>query len=211
MDEIVKYDDLSDQMKDHYASEAAIVMALEEKTLESMIEVGNICIAVKQELGHGVFIQWVNKVLRMQPRTVQLRMQAAGWAGELDAVEYETFAQLPPTAFTALAAESTPEEARIEVRAALDEGRTLRQVDVQAISAAKKAPDPEAVKRAKDKAEAVTIKLTNLQELIGMLQSYLAEYQGQYEKALNLLEALGHNVGDARREVRGDEPELRVH
>lgn len=67
-------------------------------------------IEIKQAIGHGNFLPWIEAEFSMTERTAQRFMQAAE-AG----AEYDTMSDLPPSILYALAASSTPEAVPVEV------------------------------------------------------------------------------------------------
>jgi hypothetical protein len=93
------------------------------------IEIGNELRQVKAILPHGRFTAWLTAELGMSIRSAQRCMVAAEFAGKNDKLSH-----LPATALQALAAPSTPTEAREEVVGLSEQRTLLKGKDVIGIS-----------------------------------------------------------------------------
>jgi len=108
---------------------------LESRTSESIIEMGNQLITVKEKLGHGEFLVWLDLEFGWSDRIARHLMTVA------DRFKLENFSNLEtisPSALYVLAADSTPEEVRIEFTELAKIGRAVRHKDVkEAVAKAK--------------------------------------------------------------------------
>jgi Protein of unknown function (DUF3102) len=86
--------------------QAKLIKNLIAKTTEGLIEVGRNLVAVKQQLDHGQFIDWVEIEVGIARRTAQRYMRIA-WLAE---TKSDSVSLLPPTTAYRLAAESAPRE-----------------------------------------------------------------------------------------------------
>lgn len=101
-----------------------------------MIETGRDLLAVKEQLEHGAFTQWVEGALTMPMRTAQGYMRAAQWAEQ--EAKNANFALLQATTVQRLAAPSCPQGVRDAVLTAVKSGKAVADKDVAAsISAAR--------------------------------------------------------------------------
>jgi hypothetical protein len=87
-------------------SQARLIKSLITKTTADLIEIGNRLLAVKDQLEHGHFIEWVEYEVGIVKRTAQSYMAIARLAESKSA----TIALLPPATVHRLAAKSAPVE-----------------------------------------------------------------------------------------------------
>jgi hypothetical protein len=95
-------------------------------TVQGVIEIGRDLIAVKERLGHGNFLPWIDREFRMTDKSAERFMSVAERFGD----KFDSVSNLSLTALYELAAPSTPEEVRTEVaeRAATGESVTAAEV-----------------------------------------------------------------------------------
>jgi hypothetical protein len=96
------------------------------RTVKDLIEIGRDLIAVKERLGHGNFLPWIDGEFRMTDKSAQRFMSVAERYGD----KSDSVSNLTATVMYELAAPSTPEEVRAEVaeRAAAGESVTTAEV-----------------------------------------------------------------------------------
>lgn len=121
------------------------------RTAEDIIEIGRDLTAMKEKLGHGQFLPWIEAEFDMSERYAQALMQIASVYGDKPAPG----ADLGFKALRELAAPSTPPEVRDQVEALVVDGQKVTAADVRRMKAeAQEAgktsagvPTPEALKR----------------------------------------------------------------
>ena len=96
---------------------------------ESVVATGRDLTKVKAKLEHGAFGRWLDAEFAMTVRTSQNYMRAADLADS----KSETVSLLPATILFRLAAPSTPEAARDDVIARLENGEQLTTKDVNRV------------------------------------------------------------------------------
>lgn len=97
------------------------ISSLMKRTAESIIEIGEKLADVKARLEHGQFCHWLDSEFSWTIRTAQIYMNVAKQFGGKN----ENFSLLAPSALYALAAPSTPEEAREEALEAASQGEHI--------------------------------------------------------------------------------------
>lgn len=153
-----------EQLDDAAANEAkAVVERYRDRQTAYVIDTGRDLLAIKAQLDHGLFLEWVQAEMRMTPRSAQRAMTAAETLG----TKSDTVSYLPPSVLYALSAPSTPAPVRERIVERIEAGEVLspRQVEglvyearVQAKQeqiAAKLTPE-ERSRRAKSKQDADT-------------------------------------------------------
>jgi hypothetical protein len=93
------------------------------KTTEAIIEIGRDLLAVKQSLGHGHFVTWVETEVGISKRTAQVYMAAARFADGNG--KSAIVALLPPTTLHRLTAKSAPEEVVDAVLSRVEAGQVV--------------------------------------------------------------------------------------
>ncbi len=91
---------------DRWAIAAEQIRANARAAGDAIIRTGRILDTVKQELGHGKFLAWIDLELGMSQRSARNYMRAAAWAEGKSA----TVAVLPPSTLYLLASPSVPPE-----------------------------------------------------------------------------------------------------
>jgi hypothetical protein len=83
-----------------------------------MLETGCDLTRMKERLGHGKFLKWIDAEFAITPRTAQKYMNAA----DVFSGKYELVSHLPPSIIYDLAAPSTPPHVRDEILQRLETG-----------------------------------------------------------------------------------------
>jgi hypothetical protein len=117
------YDLLEAKVAEQARSSAERIRQKVKKTLESIIEVGNDLVAVKEALPHGQFGPWLRAEFGWSERMAQNFMAVAGAFGPKTEIIADLAIQ--PTAAYLLAAPSAPDEAR---QAALERAEAGEQI-----------------------------------------------------------------------------------
>jgi hypothetical protein len=94
---------------------------------QSIIEIGRDLIRVKERLGHGNFLPWIDREFRMTEKTAERFMSVAERFGD----KFDSVSTLGLTALYELAAPSTPEEVRSEVEARVASGQSVTTAEVK--------------------------------------------------------------------------------
>lgn len=87
-----------------------------------VIDTGRDLLAVKKQLEHGLFLEWVESEMGMTPRSAQRAMSAAEVLGD----KSDTVSYLPPSVLYELSAPSTPEAVRAAVLRRIEGGEIIR-------------------------------------------------------------------------------------
>lgn len=87
-----------------------------------VIDTGRDLLAIKAQLEHGLFLEWVQSEIGMTPRSAQRAMAAAEVLGD----KSDTVSYLPPTVLYELSAPSTPEPVRTAVLRRIEAGEAVR-------------------------------------------------------------------------------------
>jgi hypothetical protein len=95
--------------------------------IQVAIEIGVELMAVKEQIGHGRFRQWLQAEFPDSERTATNFMRAA----EVFGTKTATVADLPPTVVYALAAKTTPAAGRDDIVRRLDGGERLTAGDIK--------------------------------------------------------------------------------
>jgi Protein of unknown function (DUF3102) len=93
----------------------------------SVLEIGHDLLAVKEQLEHGQFCDWLSCELGMTPRSAQNYMQTARAFGE----KSEIISYLPQALVYQLAAPSTPAPIRDEIVKRFDSGERIHANEIQ--------------------------------------------------------------------------------
>lgn len=91
----------------------------------SVIETGRDLLTIKERLGHGNFLAWIEAEFGMNERSAQRYMNSANMLGK-----YDTVSHLPPTTIYALSAKSTPDDVREAVISRLESGETVTPKEI---------------------------------------------------------------------------------
>jgi hypothetical protein len=102
------------------------------RTAQDIVEIGRELIAVKDRVGHGNFLPWIEREFRMSEDTAARFMNVA----RNMATQISHGAEFPPAVLYALAAPSTPEEVRTEIIDRVAAGETVTLADVRAVKTA---------------------------------------------------------------------------
>ncbi|WP_426615365.1 DUF3102 domain-containing protein [Bradyrhizobium sp. McL0616] len=122
------------------AEHAAVIRTLGKRVIGDVIEIGRLLTEVKQIVGHGNWLPWLEREFAWTDETARRFMNVHELAGKSHSL---LNLELPVSAIYALAAPSTPEAARVEIieRAANGEKLTTAQI-TQTIDTAKRKPAP---------------------------------------------------------------------
>ncbi|MCJ2136682.1 hypothetical protein MKK69_21970 [Methylobacterium sp. J-026] len=111
------------QLNDAAANQAkAAVDRYRDRQMAYVIETGRDLLAIKAQLEHGLFLEWVQAEMGMTPRSAQRAMSAAEVLGD----KSDTVSYLPPSVLYELSAPSTPEQVRAAVLRRIEAGETVR-------------------------------------------------------------------------------------
>jgi len=102
------------------------------RTAQDIVEIGRELIAVKDRVGHGNFLPWIEREFRMSEDTAARFMNVA----RNTATQISHGAEFPPAVLYALAAPSTPEEVCTEIIDRVASGETVTLADVRAVKTA---------------------------------------------------------------------------
>ena len=97
------------------------------RAAEDIIAVGQDLITVKAQLGHGRFLEWIDREFGMTDRTARKYMQVTAWAEG----KSESVSDLPVSTLYLLAAPSAPPEVADDVIAQAEAGESLKTADVK--------------------------------------------------------------------------------
>ncbi len=131
---------------------------LERRTSESIIEMGQHLIEVKAAIGHGNFLSWLESEFGWSERTARNVMQVAE---RFKSANYADLGNIHPSALYALAADSTPDEVRIEFTELAKMGQQVThkavkaRIDEEKAKPAWQAPKPPTVTVRADTGEIV--------------------------------------------------------
>jgi hypothetical protein len=114
-----------------FAAAERIKTRVKRQTIDH-IEIGRELLKVKDQLEHGVFLEWIAAEFPFSARSAQRYMAAAEFAGD----EYDSLSHLPAELLYDLASKTTPDAIKNEVRADLGAGKP---VDVKVVKARIKA------------------------------------------------------------------------
>jgi hypothetical protein len=123
------YDALPAELAGSLRAQAERIKKRVAQHTQDMIETGLDLLAVKGNVQHGMFTDWVESELGMPIRTAQAYMRAAEWANS-DEAKSANFALLRPTTVQRLSSKSTPTEIRKAVLARVQEGQMVADKDV---------------------------------------------------------------------------------
>ena len=144
---------------------AARLRALDKNIVASYIESGQLLQKIKDRLDHGQFGTWIKDVVEMSPRTAEIRMSMAKFAGQHDLTP-EQLHNLNVTSLEKISAPSCPPAAVAEVLGNIKSGTAMKHKEV---------------KDAIDRAKGVSAKSP------GTSESDRAEIQTTFETALAVL------------------------
>lgn len=101
------------------------------RSAEDIIEIGRDLLAVKDRIGHGNFLPWIEAEFGMGQATAYRFMQVAEAYGS----KITTVINLDPTALYALAAPKTPLEVREEIEKMIEAGEVVTKATVAKLKA----------------------------------------------------------------------------
>jgi hypothetical protein len=114
---------------DEFLREAADhIRSRMSRTAEDIVEMGRKLIAVKDHVGHGNFLPWIEREFGMSGDTAARFMNVA----RNMATQIAHGAEFPPAVLYALSAPSTPEEVRTEITERTKAGERVNLADVRA-------------------------------------------------------------------------------
>jgi hypothetical protein len=143
--EVFDYTILDAEISHFVQQQTDEIRALFKRTAQGIVEIGQKLISVKQRLGHGRFLDWLQAEFEWTERTAQQFMNVAR------SFKNENFSnlQLAPSALYILAAPSTPQAVRSEALARAKAGEPITHKAAKAIkqkytlSVTKPKPEPE--------------------------------------------------------------------
>lgn len=144
------------------------------RTASDIIEIGKDLIAVKEALGHGQFLPWIEAEFGMSADSAHRFMNVADRLGS----QIPHGAEFQPTALYALAAPSTPDELVEQVVARASDGETFTAADIKAMKAewaAERADLKVKVGDAKDRASRADAIKQDFEQQLADLQEKLAK------------------------------------
>jgi hypothetical protein len=114
---------------DEFLREAADRLRLRlSRTAQDIIEIGRELIAVKDRVGHGNFLPWIDREFAMTAKSAERLMSVAEKFGD----KINIVSNLLPTVLYELAAPNTTEEVRTEIVDRAESGERISVADVQA-------------------------------------------------------------------------------
>jgi hypothetical protein len=100
----------------------AVVERYRARQKAYVIDTGRDLLAVKSQLDHGPFLEWVEREMGMTPRSAQRAMSAAEVLGD----KSDTVSYLPPSVLYELSAPSNPEPVCAAVLLRIEAGEVIR-------------------------------------------------------------------------------------
>jgi vacuolar-type H+-ATPase subunit I/STV1 len=152
-----------------------------KRTAEDIVAIGQDLLEVKQVLGHGRFLEWIEFEFEMKERTAQNFMRVAETFGGKSA----KFADLKPSVLYALAAPSTPEPVREQVIEKATNGERVSVKEVEELKRRCKAAE-EARRAAEVKTKQAEMVLRSANDKNLELETELSSL-GQQAKSLEQL------------------------
>jgi hypothetical protein len=117
------------------------------RTARDIVEIGRDLIGVKERVGHGNFLSWIDREFAMSEWAARRLMNVA------NLFKSGTVPDLPPTVLYELAGPNTADEVRVEITERAEAGQKIKPADVRSLK--KRAADVKAaIKAAADRAEA---------------------------------------------------------
>ncbi|MGO4316680.1 DUF3102 domain-containing protein [Agrobacterium sp. MCAB5] len=114
------------------------------RSAEDIIEIGKDLVSIKESIGHGKFIPWINSEFQMSEATAKRFMSVARYSKGKSL----TLSDLEPTALYELAAPKTPIEVREEIEKMIEAGEVVTKATVAKLTA-----EIEAAKKGRDLAD----------------------------------------------------------
>lgn len=205
------------------------VRSFERRAGREMVDLGGALLRMKDRLGHGRFLPWLQAEFGGKVRTAQRYMEMHEAFGS----KYDTVSYLPPTTLQVLA--SAPNSAREEIVAEIEAGKQVPPAIVKsrvatAVAAAREAdrraklsPDKRKRLATKEKRQRTTAaqweakwaaekrqrcqdELVRLDAAREATDRVLAALVGHADGLLPLLAAAGNDFGTMLRERLGEEP-----
>src|SRR5687768_6309412 len=139
------YSSLSGDIADTVRAAADRIKGRHQRQMAAIIETGRDLLAIKEQLGHGQFLEWIQAEFGMTDRTAENYTRAATEFGD----KIEIISNLPPTEVYRLASPSTPPSVRDTVVSRLEAGERVEPVEVRTLVRDAK----EADRRAKEEAK----------------------------------------------------------
>jgi hypothetical protein len=107
--------------------------------VQNIVEIGRDLIVVKEGLGHGNFLSWIDHEFKMSEKSAERFMAVAGRYGD----KIDSVSNLSLTALYELAAPSTPDEVRAEVANRVAGGVLVTAAEVKELKSKIKERDDE--------------------------------------------------------------------
>ncbi|MDN4986718.1 hypothetical protein QY049_26515 [Bradyrhizobium sp. WYCCWR 13022] len=115
------YGQIEPEVRDRLEELAGVILEGEKRLTCSALVIGAALVEAKQHFAHGIFARWCRVVLKIEPRTAQLRMNAA----HLFQRHGDDVCLLPLTAAQYLGAASVDEATVLEVLARVRRGERV--------------------------------------------------------------------------------------
>lgn len=181
--------------------EAAVRIRLRmSRTVEDIIEIGRDLNAVKNDLGHGKFLRWIEAEFGMGISTAQNFMNVHLKFGD----KFPTVGNLAPSVLYALAAPSTGESVVEEIIDRASKGENITRDDVAALKAefASERKDlKKQIEEAKTKAKDAQATGIDYGQQIEQLRSELSSLRGERDTLLHEL----NSVKSSRPAIKGND------
>lgn len=123
------YSVIDEVCRDDVRDAAVRIKVRMARTAADIIDIGRDLISVKESVGHGNFLPWIDAEFGMTYRTAQRFMSVAERVG----TKSDTMSHLPPTALYALTSPSTPEDIVEEVANRAASGEVFTAADIKAM------------------------------------------------------------------------------
>jgi hypothetical protein len=178
------------QKNEKFLREAADRIRLRiSRTAKDIIDIGRDLIAVKESLGHGNFLAWIDREFGMNAKSAERFISVAQQFGD----KFDSVSNLSLTVLYELAAPSTPEEVKTKVTERLAAGDSVTGADVKALKNEIKERDDKLKALQTQKATTETdnrlltqelkTRETRLRELTQQLDSLRDELRGTREQS----------------------------
>ena len=134
------YESLAPEVRTDVRESARRIHELERRTSESIIEIGQQLIRVKQRLPHGEFLPWLNSEFGWSQATAYNFIKVASVFGESKVTNFGSF---QPSALYALASNNVPDEIREGFIEVGESGRPVRASAVNDAIQEHRQPSPQ--------------------------------------------------------------------
>lgn len=122
------YESLTPEVRTDVQESTRRIHELERRTSESIIEIGQQLIRVKQRLPHGEFLPWLDAEFGWSQQTASNFMRVADVFG---GDKLPNFSNFQPSALYALASNNVPQEVRDDFAAVAEAGNKVTHSDVK--------------------------------------------------------------------------------